>query len=98
MMTIPPNHIMLSFSLVARLRLARISNHLLELRHGQDAGDAEFADNEGGRPPKAEALGLLAVALENAVNRFGVCVEVALGAVDIDASPGQQLVDARFRQ
>src|SRR3954467_15801461 len=52
-------------ALVARLRLACVGDHLLELRHGQNAGNAEFADDEGRRAAEFEGQRLIVVARED---------------------------------
>ena len=71
---------------------------ILELRHGQDAGHAELADDEGRRSLEAERFGLLVVAREDGVDRLGVGGEIAVEAIHVDAGAGQQFADARLGQ
>ena len=65
-------------ALLSCLCLARVGDDLIELRHGQHAGHAEFADDEGRRAAETERLGLIVVAREDGVDRLGVGREVAL--------------------
>ena len=83
-------------ALVASLRLARVGDDHLELRHGQDAGHAEFADDEGRRALEAECRGLIVVAREDGVDRLGIGREIAVEAIDVDTGGCEQLADARF--
>src|SRR3979409_1670071 len=84
--------------LVAGLRLPRIGNDLLELRHGQHPRHPKLADNKGRRAPESERGGLMGVARQDGVDRLGVAGEVAVEAIDIDTGAGEQLTDPRLGQ
>ena len=84
--------------LIARFRLARIGNDLLELGHGQDARHAKLADDKGRRALEAERGSLIVVTRDDGVDRLGVCRKVARGAIDIDPRAGKQFADARLGQ
>ena len=58
--------------LLFRGRLARIGDRLIELRHGQHTGHPEFAHNEGRRALETERLRLIAIALDDGVDRLGI--------------------------
>src|SRR4051812_7884909 len=90
--------IMSSGRLIARLRLSRVGDHLLELRHGQDAGNAEFADDERRRAAEFERQRLSVVAREDGVDLFRFRREIAVEAAHIDAGTREQFANARFGQ
>ena len=70
-------------ALIARFGLARVLDDHFELRHGQDAGHAELADNEGRRPLETERLGLRVVACQDGVDRLGIGGEIAVEAIPL---------------
>ena len=85
------------FWVLLRLRLAGVGNHALELGHGQNAGDAEFSDDEGRRAAEFKRLGLIAVALDDGVDLFRLGREIGVQTFHVDGT-GQQLANARLGQ
>src|SRR5258705_10586798 len=85
-------------ALFVRGRLPRVGNGLIELRHGQYAGHAKFADDKRRRPPETECLGLIVVARKDRVDRPGMGDEAAIEAIDVGASASEKLADARLWQ